>query len=374
MDITEVPMLTAASIVKRTEMRKNAIRRACIILCIFFMLTSVAAHIIISANVINNIAGTETAEVLIRSVIPGCEWKVFAQSSPNMPVINEESPDTKAETSATESIPDEGPAGEDTVDGIFLKNETSYNPDLQILYNSPNPIDKADKLYERYLEGSPLVLIYHSHATESYQDSSTPGSFRSPDPSKNMVAVGEVIARCLEANGIKAIHLTEMFDIESYSDAYYNSSAAVEKVLREHPSIKYILDIHRDSITDKNGNNVGATLTWGDTTAAQLMFVVGTDEGGSGHTEWRQNLTAALHLQKLLLSQSPSLMRPINLRKASFFQDRSPGAMLVEVGSCGNTLAEAKRSAAIFSSSLSEYILGEKGQKTTEELIMSFAK
>ncbi|MBQ7836388.1 MAG: stage II sporulation protein P [Clostridia bacterium] len=368
MDITEVPMLTAAKIVKKKEAKSTALRRCCILMCMLFTITSVAAHALIAVSAFGFTLRDEMKEILILSVLPR-----YSVTSKNTEEKNDgESTETFGEADPSDHSTEHAlPSTEEDADisRLLLKNETSYNPDLQVLYNSPNPIDKADKLYERYLDGSPLVLIYHSHATESYCDTNDTGSFRSTDVSRNTVAIGDIIFKCLEANGIKAVHLREMFDLTSYNDAYYNSAAAVEKTLEQYPSIQYILDIHRDSITDEAGNNASVDFSYNGKAAAQLMFVVGTDEGGSSHTEWRQNLTSVLHLQELLISISPSSVRPVNLRKASFFQDRSPGAMLVEVGSCGNTIEEAKRSAAIFSSALSEYILGKKPPMTAESLL-----
>jgi stage II sporulation protein P len=175
-----------------------------------------------------------------------------------------------------------------------------------------------------------------------------------------MIAVGQAAKDTLEANGIKTVHLTEMFDQSSFNDAYSKSAEAVKKVMTQYPSIQYAIDLHRDSITDGNGNCISADFTFKEKAAAQIMFVVGTDEGGSGHTEWRKNLTTVLHLQERLYSMEPRSVRPINLRRASFYQDKSAGAMLVEIGTCGNTIEEAKRSAVIFADALAGYILGKK--------------
>lgn len=253
--------------------------------------------------------------------------------------------------------------------GFSLKNETTYNPDLDILWSSPNPIPKTTELYEIYGEDEPLVLIYHSHGTESYNNTNDSGAYRSSDPERNMIAVGKILANTLEANGIKAIHLTEMFDLESYNTAYNKSHGAVAKIMNEYPSVQYVLDIHRDSIADQNGSCVSADFTYNGETAAQIMFVVGTDEGGSGHSEWRKNMTTALHLQARLAKEAPLSVRPVNLRKASFYQDISPGAMLVEIGTSGNTLEEAKRSAVIFGYTLSAYITGKDPLVPIEDLM-----
>ena len=242
--------------------------------------------------------------------------------------------------------------------GFALKNETTYNPDLEVLWNSPNPIEKTDKLFEKYTEDEPLVLIYHTHATESYIDTNDSGAFRSNSPERNMIAIGKTVAETLESSGIKTLHLTDMFDASSYNSAYNKSAEAVKKAMDSYPSLRYVIDIHRDSVTDENNNCVSADFTYEGENAAQMMFVVGTDEGGSGHTKWRENLTTVLHLQDRLCYSAPSSMRPVNLRKASFYQDRSAGAMLLEIGTIGNTLEEAKISARIFANALADYMMG----------------
>ena len=67
------------------------------------------------------------------------------------------------------------------------------------------------------LDGSPMVLIYHTHTTESYMDKaadSYPASFhfRTTEPDKNMVSVGNAIAEELESAGIGVIHACEIHD------------------------------------------------------------------------------------------------------------------------------------------------------------------
>ncbi len=368
MDITEVPMLTAARIEKRKERRRAAARKGALVFCTLLVLISLSAHILGAVVLYGFITGEEIKTMLICSVLPDyiCA-EALSEKEPTEvlpPETTSVPPETEAVSAESEEIPLQLPP-------FLLKNETSYHPDLEVLYNSPNPILKADRLYEKYTEDVPLVLIYHTHATESYSDTGTDGSYRSDDPEKNMIAVGRVIASALEANGIKTIHLTEMFDLKSYNDSYYNSASAVEQLTEEYPSIQYIIDVHRDSVVDSNGNYLSADFRYGELSAAQMMFVVGTDEGGSEHVNWRSNLTAVLHLEEKLLRDAPDSMRPINLRIASFYQHRSPGAMLLEIGTCENTLLEAKRSAVIFACALSEYVLGKKIPITADVLLES---
>lgn len=236
--------------------------------------------------------------------------------------------------------------------GISISNETEYTPDTEALMASPTLPVALGKFGD---SREPLVLIYHTHGTEAYADTADSG-FRSRDIENNTVAVGGVIADVLRENGIGVIHLTEMFDSENWSAAYDKSTLAVRSVMAENPTIKYVFDIHRDCIGNGDVGYIRSLTTIDGEDAAQLMIVCGTDSGGSSHTGWRDNLSFALTLQTRLWKADNTLMRPIDLRCASFYQDTSPCALLMEFGTCANTLTEAKRSAVMFACVLSNYI------------------
>jgi stage II sporulation protein P len=88
------------------------------------------------------------------------------------------------------------------------------------------------------------------------------------------------------------------------------------------------------------------------------MLVMGTDAGGLEHPNWRGNLAFALQVQQAMLSIDTTFPRPINLRSSRFNQDMTSLSMLVEVGSCGNTLQEAIRGGRLFARSLAEALGG----------------
>ncbi len=254
--------------------------------------------------------------------------------------------------------------------GFSLSNETSYTPDLLSIAALPSPAMSYGDITRAYGKGEPCVLIYHTHATEGFKDCSS-SSFRSSDSEKNMIAIGDVICRVLERAGIGTVHLTERFDEADFNSAYDKSHEKVLATLEKYPSIQYVFDVHRDCIGNAEEGFVSADTTALGYGAAQLMFVCGTDEGGSGHASWRDNLTVALHLQRALNRDYPTLMRPLNLRRASFYQSTRPAALLLECGTCANTLTEAKRGAVLFASALADYIKAGNCGLDEGELIRS---
>lgn len=233
---------------------------------------------------------------------------------------------------------------------ILFKNETDYTFDTSSILNSGYPIEPAG--------AEPSVLILHTHATECYTEEGQTRvtDTRSSDPEKNMVAVGAVLAEELTEQGVNAIHCTVMHDEASYSEAYIRSKETVAKYLEEYPGIKYVIDVHRDAISTADGGMAKPVITKDGVSLAQLMLVVGTDEGGADHPGWKTNLCVALRAQAALIEYDESLVRPINLRSASFNQQLCPGFLLLEVGSCANTPEEAKASARVFARIFAELI------------------
>ena len=119
-----------------------------------------------------------------------------------------------------------------------------------------------------------------------------------------------------------------------------------------------VLDVHRDAAADADGEQVGFTAQVDGERCAQVMLVVGTDEGGLTHPDWEENLANALKLQAVLNRRCPGLCRNLDLRTERFNQHETPGSLLAEFGSTGNTLREAIRAGRHFAEGLAELIDG----------------
>lgn len=220
-------------------------------------------------------------------------------------------------------------------DAIKINSSFSHSADVSALLTKPLSWDlTAD---------APTVLILHTHATEAFSGGgySPTSAYHTLDTQQNMVSIGAHLADLLHAGGIQVLQDAALHDTPSYNASYNNSRESIQKYLQEYPSIRLVLDLHRDSIEDAAGNQVAQTVFSQGTALAPLMFVVGTDEGGLTHPQWQENLSLALKLQTQLESLCPGICRNINLRTQRFNQDLSPGALLIEVGASGNTHAQA---------------------------------
>ncbi len=259
-------------------------------------------------------------------------------------------------------------------DTILMSNYTSFDVDAQNLLKTDKTETKNVYLHsskQNIDQSKPLVLIIHTHGTEgyasehstAYEKNNLP---RTDDITKNVVAVGEVLCETLNENGVPAIHCETMHDLESYSNSYNNAKKTILEYLEKYPSIRYIYDVHRDAIVSET--SIVKAITYdGDAPVAQVMFVVGTNERGADHPNWLNHLAAAVKFQYLLNSRVKNIARPISLRAASFNEQYTDGSLLIEIGTCANTLSEAKRSAVILGETLSKVILDEAGQTGSKQ-------
>ena len=196
------------------------------------------------------------------------------------------------------------------------------------------------------------MLIIHTHTSEAYtQDAfdsyEASDPYRTEDLSHSVARVGDVLAEQLEAAGLTVLHDKEIYDYPSYTGSYSRSGAAVEQYLAAYPSIRIVIDLHRDAIG--SGDVVYKTqATLNGKTCAQVMMLIGTGQNGLYHPNWKENLKLALYLQNAVNESCPSLMRPIELVSERYNQQLSTGMMILEVGSSGNTLREALDAIALF--------------------------
>ncbi|MGI6166914.1 MAG: stage II sporulation protein P [Eubacteriales bacterium] len=251
----------------------------------------------------------------------------------------------------------------------YFFNETAYAPKISALLNSKDAIPAFDFLGAAiYPVGNPVVLIIHTHGTEAYSKegsisySEADGEFaRSSDITQNVVAVGKVIADVLNENGVRTLHCTTMHDLESYKDSYIRAAATIREYLANYPSIQYVIDVHRDSITTSDGSIIRPVMLADGKACAQVMCVVGSDYNGADYDNWQNNLALALKLRSVLNERYGNMCRPVYLRSSAYNQQYAPMTMLLEVGTSGNSLSEAKEAARLVAQALADIIKRKAG-------------
>lgn len=230
--------------------------------------------------------------------------------------------------------------------GLSVNNATQYWVDAtQIVSDGPGL---------RLPAGEPQILIIHTHSSEAYTqaglDRYEPSDTnRTENTEFNIVRIGDELTEIFQEAGLNVIHDRGIYDYPSYTGSYTRSGEAIEQYLQDYPSIRIVIDMHRDALGE-NGVVYKTMAEEDGVCASQIMMLIGTDESGLEHPNWRQNLSLALYLQSAVNARHPTLMRPISLVQQRYNQHLSPGSMILEVGSNGNTLQEALAAIRLFGS------------------------
>ncbi|MGH4052655.1 MAG: stage II sporulation protein P [Clostridium sp.] len=218
-----------------------------------------------------------------------------------------------------------------------------YNPKLKQIIN------KAE----------PRVLIYHTHTCEAYRtsDKETYKTTNSLDTTRSVCAVGDVISKELESKyGIAVIHDKTVHDKGDYNNAYKKSGVTLDKYLKEYGDFDLIIDIHRDSVENKNsvltkinGENV-----------AKIQFVV--TDANPRYAKQKKLIDSMIGISNKLY---PNLLRdhpiyPYHRGIAFYSQDKSNNALLIEVGTYTNDISEVKNTGKYLSRIIAEQLNGKK--------------
>jgi|GEM_PF-411142 len=240
---------------------------------------------------------------------------------------------------------------------IMMLNRTSYDIDMEALLAAPLPFE--------YDAEKTQVLVIHTHGSECYNPEGSAGydtvaNGRSRDPAVGVMAVGELFCRILNENGVSAVHDTAVHDYPSYNGSYNSSNAAITELKKQYPDLVCVVDIHRDALEGSEGQMYNPVVVHDGEKYAQLMLVMGTDEGGLSHPDWRDNLKLAFKLEKAGNDVIEGLFRPMSVRSQRFNQHQTPGSLLIEVGSAASTLPQAERSAELAARLLAGVIKGKQ--------------
>lgn len=241
--------------------------------------------------------------------------------------------------------------------GAQVRNCTQLDNDFVIeQMNTPSDI-KIDLSSEE-----PQVLIMHTHASESYliNDSGYYDSTytsRTTDASQSVVAVGRRIAERLAENGICVIHDGTLHDHPYYNGAYARAEETVKQILAAYPSIKVVLDIHRDGIEETDGTRVAAVTEINGREAAQVMIISAASDDYYYVPDYLENFRFACLLQNSMETTAPGITRPILFEYCQYNQHLSTGSLLIEVGSHGNTLEQALYTGELIGESIANALL-----------------
>ena len=232
---------------------------------------------------------------------------------------------------------------------IGYENNADHEVDLeklkQISYymSDPNKVDIT----------KPIIYIYNSHQLENYNNDNL--SIYGITP--NVLMASYLLKEKLNDIGLPSIvedtNLTEFLTLNhwSYADSYKASRIFILDKKNTYSSLKYYIDIHRDSVSKKV-----TTIKIDNKNYAKILFVIGLE-----HKNYKDNLKTVTDINKLFDKYYPGLSRGIYKKEGAnvngiYNQDISGNVMLIELGGVDNNIEEVLNTINAISDILSMYI------------------
>ncbi len=246
------------------------------------------------------------------------------------------------------NVTDERNTNKNKPDDSYEKKENIYAIDDEDVVDSLDSISKMDLTNIpkpiKIEKNKPNILIYHTHGTESYKPVDE-GNYHSLKKEYTVIGVADVITEELEKKGYNVIHDATYHDYPSYSGSYSRSASTVKSILERNPSIKVVLDIHRDGYdkidtrADRSKLIKNSKIKINGEQVARFQFVIGATSKNRKQVE-----CFACFVKAVSDNKYPGFSKGILVKQyGSYNQYLSDYAALIELGTNANTIEEAKR-------------------------------
>lgn len=203
---------------------------------------------------------------------------------------------------------------------------------------------------------SPTVYIYNTHQTESYLYDKV----NNYNLDYNVMFASYILKEYLAKYNI--VSFVENESIKNilnennlmYKDSYKASRILLEESIINYPTLKFFIDLHRDSsIYEKT------TCVIDNKSYAKILFVLGLE-----NKNYLENEKMINSLNERLIKENSCLSRGITKKSGDgvdgvYNQDFSSNVILIEVGGQYNTITEVNNTLEIFARILADYILEE---------------
>lgn len=199
----------------------------------------------------------------------------------------------------------------------------------------------------------PIIYIYNTHQEEKYQS----GTLLPYNITPTIFMASKMLKEYLEDEGIPT--LVEENNVADtlrsmnlkYGSSYKVSRMFLEDAKKNNPSLKFYIDLHRDSsIYDKTTTKID------NESYARILFVVGLD-----NENYEPNLTLAEKLRDRIKAYNEDLYRGIMKKSGKgvngvYNQDFDPNTVLIEIGGQYNNITEVNNSLKVLAKILALYV------------------
>lgn len=211
---------------------------------------------------------------------------------------------------------------------------------------STNPIKKMNKMYKNYLldntiptskELEPIIYLYNTHQSEEYASSNYAEFSINPTVVMNNYILEDIFTKQGYPTLVEESSIKEILKKNNWPgyNSYKASRILLDNSITNHSSLKYFIDIHRDSLSkDKT------TIQIGDKSYAKVLFIVGLE-----NKDYQKNLAFTEKINSKLNEYYPGLSKGIYKKSGPgvngvYNQDFNEYTILIEIGGYDNTTTE----------------------------------
>ena len=218
-----------------------------------------------------------------------------------------------------------------------------------IVEEEPEAVPIVAKVEER----DPYIYIYNSHQTEEY----TPNTFVEYSVMPTVMMNDYILEEKFEEHNFTTVveerNIKEVLNRNgwNYAGSYQASRVFLEEAKVNYPSLKYFIDVHRDSLGRDR-----TTVVIDDKSYASILFLIGLE-----NPNYQQNLEFTEKINQKINEKYPNLSKGIYKKEGPgvngvYNQDFSPFTILVEMGGPENTIDEVLNTSLAFADCFLEVI------------------
>lgn len=241
---------------------------------------------------------------------------------------------------------------------VFNKVKKNYSPVNLLSTSYYDLVPKKSKKEDNNKNNDYLIYIYNTHQEEKYASSTFVESEVSPSVMMSSYILQDVFNKNSFNTLVEERSIKEILNNNNwrYYKSYDASRIYLDDSKSKYPSIKYFIDVHRDSLKgDKT------TVEIGNKKYAKIVFLIGLE-----NKNYKENLEFTTKINDKLNEKYPNLSKGIYEKGGDgvngvYNQDNSKYTILVEIGGVDNTTNEVLNTTLAFSECFMEVISTNEG-------------
>ena len=199
----------------------------------------------------------------------------------------------------------------------------------------------------------PIVYIYNTHQKEEYTVEKNEPYNITPTVLTTSYMLEEQLLKHVIKSVVEESSVSEALNKNKwkYASSYKVTKTFLEKAKEKYPSLKFYIDVHRDSVKYSI-----TTKTINDKKYARVMFLIGLE-----NKNYEENLKVTEAINNEVEKKYPGLSRGIYKKKGKgvngvYNQDFSSNCILIEFGGNKNTIDEVYNTVIALGEIISNYI------------------